>query len=141
MNFKRSHSSFNTELCMIMHEKYNNRRKKTICLFCDHDFCKRLEVLLQSCNELNPYFFVCRLSQGSPFFTTLFPNFIVYCCIIYRRFSFSSGLKSANVINCAINIDKCISRFIQVIYDNKGIISKYNLCNITCQRNQICNRC
>jgi hypothetical protein len=28
--------------------------KNNICLFYDHDFCKRLEVLLQSCIELNP---------------------------------------------------------------------------------------
>jgi hypothetical protein len=29
-------------------------KKNDICLFCNHDFCKRLEVLLQSCIELNP---------------------------------------------------------------------------------------
>jgi hypothetical protein len=38
-----------------MNEKFKNQRKKNdIYLFSDNDFCKRLEVLLQSCIELNP---------------------------------------------------------------------------------------
>jgi argonaute-like protein implicated in RNA metabolism and viral defense len=48
MNFKRSNSSFQTDIC--------NWRKKQqdICLFSDYDFYKRLKVLLKSWIELNP---------------------------------------------------------------------------------------
>jgi hypothetical protein len=62
--------------------------KKDICLFCDHDFCKRLEVLLQSCIELNPifvaielysitYFVHCKLFKIVMFYINIIFNFSV----------------------------------------------------------------
>jgi hypothetical protein len=55
-HFKTSYSSFHNDLYTIMNETCTNWRKekKDICLFCDHDFCKRLlKVLLQHCIQLN----------------------------------------------------------------------------------------
>jgi hypothetical protein len=54
MIFKMSTTSLHADLCTIMNEKCMNRLITIFVHFCDHDFCKRLEVLPQSCIELNP---------------------------------------------------------------------------------------
>jgi hypothetical protein len=80
---------------------YDNEKigeKMNICLFCYYDFCKRLEVLLQSCIELNPAIILIHLTTRFYFVTkTQFYLYFIYLQIMmYMIVKVNLRLKKQN---------------------------------------------
>jgi hypothetical protein len=96
--------------------------KNDICLFCDHDFCKHLQVLLQSCIELNPAIFCLAIIRtewycfqksndikiSSFFFLVIFEYKKVFCISNYENDLYQL-VKSVSKIYFYTYILYCIS--------------------------------
>jgi hypothetical protein len=55
-------------------KKQKKNKNNDICqfsVFCDHDFCKSLEVLLQSCDEYNPIVFPSKMRRKDVIFNAV----------------------------------------------------------------------